>query len=163
MTALNQEEYLRKINSAIIGTGYISGFHIDAIRRSGLADVVAVHDTNYKLAQEKARENSIQNCYKDLRELLNNENIEVIHNCTPNNLHFDINRKIIESGKHVFSEKPLIIEMRQKIINGDIGKPLLVHGSYLQNWLLFDTDYNWRVDSKVGGISRCLSDMGLIG
>ena len=55
---------------------------------------------------------------------------------------------------------PLALEMKQKINKGDIGRPLLVHGSYLQDWLLFDSDYNWRVDSKIGGASRCIADIG---
>ncbi len=40
-------------------------------------------------------------------ELLADPGIAIIHNCTPNNLHFEINRKIIEAGKHLISEKPL--------------------------------------------------------
>jgi predicted dehydrogenase len=35
-----------------------------------------------------------------------------------------------------------------------------VHGSYLQDWLLFDTDYNWRVEPEMSGPSRCISDIG---
>lgn len=55
---------------------------------------------------------------------------------------------------------PLVLEMRQKVQSGDIGRPLLIHGSYLQDWLLFETDYNCRVDSKIGGDSRCMADIG---
>ena len=184
---------MQKIKSAIIGAGYISGFHIDAIRRVGNVDILAINDINYDLAKKKASEHSIPICYKDLNDLLSNKEIDAVHNCTPNYLHFDINKKIIQSGKHVFSEKPLalnskqgdelveivqknpqlfagvnfnyrmnplVIEMRQKIQSGDIGKPLLIHGSYLQDWLLFETDYNWRIDSEIGGDSRCIADIG---
>lgn len=37
---------------------------------------------------------------------------------------------------------------------------MLVHGSYLQDWLLYDTDYNWRIESKYAGNSRCVADIG---
>jgi predicted dehydrogenase len=36
----------------------------------------------------------------------------------------------------------------------------LVHGSYLQDWLLYPTDYNWRLESQVCGPSRCVADIG---
>jgi len=86
-----------RIKSAIIGTGYISRFHVDAIRRTGIADILAFYDKDYELAQKKAEEYSVPRCYKDLKDLLNDKEIDVIHNCTPNNLHFVISKKIIES------------------------------------------------------------------
>jgi len=182
-----------KIKCAIIGTGYISKFHIDSIRRTGVAEIKALYDINYELAQKMAKEFHILKCCKKLEELLDDSEINVVHNCTPNNLHYLINKKIIESGKHVFSEKPLALnsregyklvklsrdnpqiacgvnfnyrmnplvqEMKQRVQSGGIGKPLLVHGSYLQDWLLYDSDYNWRVESEIGGRSRCLADIG---
>ena len=36
----------------------------------------------------------------------------------------------------------------------------MVHGRYSQDWLLFDTDYNWRVEAKEGGKLRCMGDIG---
>ncbi|NLG77112.1 MAG: Gfo/Idh/MocA family oxidoreductase, partial [Xanthomonadaceae bacterium] len=55
---------------------------------------------------------------------------------------------------------PLMLEMRDRIAAGEIGKPRLVHGSYLQDWLLYDTDYNWRCERKTAGPSRCVADIG---
>ena len=184
---------MSKINAAIVGMGLIGVSHIDATRRIGDVNVVAVADADYELARSKAEKYSIAKCYSSVDELIADPEIHVIHNCTPNNLHLEINRKIIEAGKHVFSEKPLarstaetsqLIDLLKKhpntvaglnfcyrmnplmqdaknrIAAGEIGKPLLVHGSYLQDWLLFDTDYNWRVDVEVNGQSRCVSDIG---
>jgi len=54
----------------------------------------------------------------------------------------------------------LVQEMKYRLKNGDIGKPILVHGSYLQDWLLYDSDYNWRVEKDLGGASRVVSDIG---
>ncbi|HEV1994071.1 MAG TPA: Gfo/Idh/MocA family oxidoreductase, partial [Candidatus Acidoferrum sp.] len=39
-------------------------------------------------------------------------------------------------------------------------QPRLVHGSFLQDWLLFPTDWNWRLDPKLGGELRAVSDIG---
>ncbi len=184
---------MQRIKAAVIGTGYISDSHIDAIRRIGLADIEAVTDINCDLAKEKADRYSIPKCYASVGELLSDTSISTVHNCTPNNLHFEINRRAIESGKHIFSEKPLTMspdqsriliellkdrpsivsavnflyrmnplvqEIRYRIRKGDIGRPILAHGSYLQDWLLYDTDYNWRVEKKLGGAPRVVADIG---
>jgi predicted dehydrogenase len=43
---------------------------------------------------------------------------------------------------------------------GELGEILSIQGAYSQDWLLYDTDWNWRIDSKVGGQSRCMADVG---
>lgn len=184
---------MSRIKAGIIGMGYIGVSHIDAIRRIGFAELAAVSDVNYELAKKKADEYYIPKCYATADELLADKEITVVHNCTPNNLHKEINEKIIRAGKHIFSEKPLarssdesasmlkllaehkttvhgmnfiyrmnplVQDMKQKIRNGEIGVPRLVHGSFLQDWLLYETDYNWRIEPEVSGPSRCIADIG---
>lgn len=182
-----------KIKAGIIGMGFIGVSHIEAIRRIGFAELTAVADVNYELAIKKAGEYCIPKCFNTVDELLADPEINVIHNCTPNNLHREVNEKIIQAGKHIFSEKPLarnseessqmlkllnenknivngvnfnyrmnplVQEMKNRIKNGEIGTPKLIHGSYLQDWLLFDTDYNWRIEPEFCGPSRCVADIG---
>ena len=55
---------------------------------------------------------------------------------------------------------PLCQEAKALIAAGAIGKPRLVHGGFLQDWLLFPTDWNWRLDPKLGGELRAVSDIG---
>ncbi|HUD68374.1 MAG TPA: Gfo/Idh/MocA family oxidoreductase [Candidatus Sulfotelmatobacter sp.] len=55
---------------------------------------------------------------------------------------------------------PMVQQMRRLREAGDLGEILVVQGSYSQDWLLYDTDWNWRVDSKAGGPSRCMADIG---
>jgi predicted dehydrogenase len=55
---------------------------------------------------------------------------------------------------------PLVREARERIAKGEVGKIHLVHGSYLQDWLLYDTDWNWRLESGKGGALRAVSDIG---
>jgi predicted dehydrogenase len=50
--------------------------------------------------------------------------------------------------------------MRRMREAGDLGEVLVVQGTYSQDWLLYDTDWNWRVDAKAGGPSRCMADIG---
>jgi predicted dehydrogenase len=55
---------------------------------------------------------------------------------------------------------PLCQEARALIRRGAIGQVKLVHGSFLQDWLLFPTDWNWRLEAKLGGELRAVSDIG---
>jgi len=186
---------MRKLKAAIVGMGFIAGSHIDAVRRLGFAEVVAAAGTGPNPAQsrKKAADFYIPKYYDTLDELLLDKDIDVIHNCTPNHLHLEVNERIIQSGKHVFSEKPLAVtsaesarqlellkehpgithgvnfnyrmnplvqEMKHKVRRGEIGRPRLIHGSYLQDWLLYDTDYNWRLESGLSGPSRAIADIG---
>lgn len=181
------------IRVGIIGMGMIGSRHIETLRRIGGVQIAAISDQNYALARRKAEEFCIPKCYATAEELIADPEIQVVHDCTPNYLHLDINSKIIKADKHVFSEKPLgmtsaesaqmlallaehprvvagidfcyrmnalVQDARHRIANGEIGRPYLIHGSYLQDWLLFDTDYNWRIDPNLSGESRCVADIG---
>ena len=55
---------------------------------------------------------------------------------------------------------PMVQQMRHMCESGDLGEILIVQGTYSQDWLLYDTDWNWRVAAKVGGPSRCMADIG---
>jgi predicted dehydrogenase len=55
---------------------------------------------------------------------------------------------------------PLCQEARALIHKGAIGQVKLIHGSFLQDWLLFPTDWNWRLEAKLGGELRAVSDIG---
>jgi predicted dehydrogenase len=55
---------------------------------------------------------------------------------------------------------PMAQHMRRLCEDGDLGEILVVQGTYSQDWLLYDTDWNWRVEAKTGGPSRCMADIG---
>jgi len=182
-----------RIRTGIVGMGFIGVCHLDAIKRIGFAEISAVADMDFELAKRKADEFGVSKCYETVDALVADPEIDIVHNCTPNFMHFEINEKIIKAGKHILSEKPLALnsdeshkmlmlleqnpeivhavnfnyrmnplvqDMKNRIAAGEIGKPMLVHGSYLQDWLLYDTDYNWRLEPEVGGPSRCIADIG---
>ena len=184
---------MKKMKVAIIGMGYIGKCHIDALRRIKNVEIAAVADAVEFLAKAAAEEYGIPHWYTDIEPILNDPEIVAVHNCTPNHMHTAINERVIRSGKHIFSEKPLamnsqeseallrllketpdvvagvnycyrmyplMLETKKRIAAGEIGAPRLVHGSYLQDWMLYDTDYNWRCERKMAGISRCVADIG---
>jgi predicted dehydrogenase len=53
-----------------------------------------------------------------------------------------------------------VIEAHERIARGDLGAVHQVMGSYLQDWLLLDTDWNWRLDPAEGGELRAVGDIG---
>ncbi len=55
---------------------------------------------------------------------------------------------------------PLCQEARAMVERGLIGEPRLVHGSFLQDWLFYPTDWNWRLEPHLGGELRAVSDIG---
>lgn len=55
---------------------------------------------------------------------------------------------------------PMVQHMRRMVESGDVGEVIVVQGTYSQDWLLFDTDYNWRIEAKENGASRCMADIG---
>lgn len=55
---------------------------------------------------------------------------------------------------------PLNLEARERIARGDLGRIFSVNGSYVQDWLLHETDYNWRVLADQGGQLRAVADIG---
>jgi predicted dehydrogenase len=153
---------------------------------------VAVADMNEKLAREKADQLHVPKAYGNYEALLDDPDIQVVHNATPNYLHYPVNVAAINKGKHVICDKPLAMtaaeakklvdlatkagivhgvtfgyrgnplvqHARAAIAKGAIGKPHFLHGYYLQDWLLKDTDYSWRLEPDKSGISSALGDIG---
>jgi predicted dehydrogenase len=180
------------VNVAVIGSGFMGAAHVDALRRVPGVQVVAIASVDAARARELAGQFGIPHVLEDWRGLLERDDVHAVHNCTPNNLHFEVNRALIEAGKHVLSEKPLTMtsqesaelvrlarargvttainfnyrgyplvqQARAMVRRGDLGELFLVHGHYLQDWLLYDTDYNWRLESSVSGASRAVADIG---
>ena len=60
----------------------------------------------------------------------------------------------------VYRYYPTVREARERVGSGQTGPLRLLHGTYLQDWLLRPDDANWRVDERLGGPSRAFADIG---
>lgn len=91
------------LNVAVIGLGAVSKVHLPAIHNNPKVQLVAVCDINVSL------KDTIQdvNFYTDYEEMLNKENIDVVHICLPHHLHLPATKACAEKGVNVFLEKPL--------------------------------------------------------
>ncbi len=181
---------MKKMRAGVIGVGFIGAAHIEALRRLGYVDVVALAAA--RDAEKKAASLYVPNGYADYREMIDRENLDAVHICTPNSMHYEMAMYAMEKGVHVLCEKPLsvtaaearslrdyalshsivncvnfnlrqnpqVVQMKEMVKAGDVGKIYSIHGSYLQDWLYCDTDYSWRLDPSLSGESCAFTDIG---
>ncbi|MCK8490703.1 MULTISPECIES: Gfo/Idh/MocA family protein [Spirosoma] len=182
---------MQKINVGVVGTGFIGPAHIEALRRLPNTNVLALCEVTAELARQKADQLGIERSCT-FEELLAMDDIQVVHICTPNFLHYQQSKAALEAGKHVVCEKPLAKDLHEAeelvklaketgLVNAvhfnlryyplvrqmkamreknDLGDVYSVIGSYLQDWLFYDTDYNWRLEPDKSGDSRAIADIG---
>ncbi len=101
---------MRRIGMGLIGPGFVGAHHIDAVRRLGFVDVVAVAASTLESAQKKAKEYNVPKAYGSYEELIADPDIHVVHNTTPNYLHAPVNLAVIAGKKHIVSDKPLALD-----------------------------------------------------
>ena len=83
---------------------------MDAVRRLGFVDVVAVAASTLESAKKKAAEYCVPKAYGSYEELIADPDIHVVHNTTPNYLHAPVNLAVIAKRKHIVSDKPLALD-----------------------------------------------------
>src|SRR4051794_5784495 len=176
------------LRAAIAGTGFIGAVHAHAVRVAG-GTVAGVAASTPARSQAAAAQLGAERAFASAEELAEAPDVDVVHICTPNHLHEDLALRALAAGKHVVCEKPIAVDLagadRLLEAAGRAGTvaavPLvyrfyptvreararlqgeaihLVHGSYLQDWLLSADDDNWRVDAELGGASRAFADIG---
>lgn len=181
---------MRRLKAAVIGSGFIGGAHVDALKRVPGVDVVALVDIFD--AQKKAEALDVPQGFADYKEMIEKLHPDCIHICTPNSTHREIALYAIEHGVNVICEKPMArnaaeakemvdaarkaglvcavnfhnrfypanAQLHSMAKNGEFGKINGVHGGYLQDCFSLETDFNWRMLSKNGGTTRVTSDIG---
>ena len=67
---------------------------------------------------------------------------------------------VVACVPYVYRYHPMVREIRARRLAGELGELLLIHGSYLQDWLASPSTSSWRVDPRIGGPSRAFADIG---
>src|SRR4029453_9929311 len=98
---------MKRIRMGLVGPGFVGMHHIDAVRRLGFVDVVAIADGDEALAATKAEPAGGPKAYGSFRAPAPDPDIHVIHNTPPNFLHGPVIRAALAHRKHIVSEKPL--------------------------------------------------------
>jgi predicted dehydrogenase len=179
------------LTAGIIGTGFMSRVHAQAILAGGNS-VAGVVGSSLVRGQAAAADYPATHAFATVQDLLDS-GVDVVHVCTPNALHFDAALAAIEAGVPVICEKPLatsvgdavslvrsaedrgivtgipfiyryyplVREIRRRISQQPANRLWLLHGSYLQDWLAEKSATNWRVSTELGGQSRAFGDIGV--
>src|SRR5215468_5840993 len=89
---------MQKIRTALFGTGFVGRVHLEGIRRLGFVDVYAIGEPQIEKANQLAAEFGVSKTEADYRKILEDKNVDAVHVCTPNFLHFPIAKDAIEAG-----------------------------------------------------------------
>ena len=141
---------MKRIRTGIIGVGFIGAVHIEQLRRLGNVDVVAICEAVN--AEKKAQANFIPAFYSDYKTMINNENLDCIHICTPNNTHFDIAMYAMERGVHVVCEKPMTCTAEEACILCEKAKEKGVIHAMNFNCRFYPIAYQMREMVKAGDV-----------
>src|SRR5262245_60403529 len=98
---------MRRIAMGLGGPGFVGPHHIDAVRRLGFVDVVAVAGSTEASARRKADALGVPKSYGSYEALVSDPDVHVVHNTTPNYLHVPVIEAALAQRKHVVSDKPL--------------------------------------------------------
>ena len=90
---------MERIKAAVIGTGFIGPSHIEALRRLGNVEVVALADMDQETADKKAAQLGVAKAYGDYHALLADPDVQAVHICTPNHLHYPMAKEAMAAGK----------------------------------------------------------------
>jgi predicted dehydrogenase len=69
-------------------------------------------------------------------------------------------KKLVNAINFNIRMYPMSQQARSMVQSGEIGDLFILQGSYLQDWLLFPTDWNWRLEPNQGGSLRAVGDIG---
>ena len=98
------------LRAGIIGAGFIGAVHAHAARRLGSRVVGLVASTPERTAAAVARVGA-ERVFADATALIESDEIDVVHVCTPNDLHRPLTEAALAAGKHVICEKPLATDL----------------------------------------------------
>lgn len=167
---------MKEYKAAVIGAGFIGAVHVEMLRRLGNVSVVALCDaidadkkaasmhienaySDYKKMIDEQKPDAIHICTP------NHTHYEIAKYAIEKGVNFICEKPFtttVEQAKELVSlakEKgivgavnfhnrlyPMPNEMHRMIEKGEVGDLFSVHGGYVQDWLMYDTDYSWRLE-----------------
>ncbi len=176
--------------TAVIGTGFVGVAHIEALRRLGNVKIIAICDTfgieekakklfvkkaytDYKKMIDELDLDFVHICtpnythYPIAKYALEHDINVVLEKPLTLNISEALNltklaksRNLINAVNYHNRMYPAPSFSKRFIESNKIGNIFLVNGVYIQDWLLYDTDYSWRLNSNESGITRAVADIG---
>ena len=94
------------MKTAIVGCGFMGTTHTEALRRLGIP-VVGLCGFDPEEGQRTALRLNLGKAYNHFEEVIADPEVNVVHLCTPNYLHYSMAKAALQAGKHVLCEKPV--------------------------------------------------------
>jgi len=176
-----------RLSAALVGTGFIAAVHVDALRRLGV-DVLGVVGSSPDRAAEAGLGNvygSLGELLEDDRidvvhlTTPNHLHYPQVKQALAAGKHVVCEKPlaltaaesrelvgladaagVVHCTNFMARFYPLVQQARSLLNEGSLGEIWNVHGSYLQDWLLRPTDWNWRLEPERGGEVRAIGDIG---
>ncbi|MEY8355522.1 Gfo/Idh/MocA family oxidoreductase [Lachnospiraceae bacterium 54-53] len=174
----------------VVGTGFIGRVHIETVRRLGNVEVVALADTiSAKEAAESLNVPQYFTGYRQMIDTMkldvlhictpNNTHFEIAMYAMEHGVHVICEKPMcvsIEEARALVTKAretgliaainfhnrfyPMNNHLKNVIQDGELGEIFSITGSYTQDWLLYETDYSWRLNSSESGSTRAVADIG---
>lgn len=182
--------YSNRLKVGVVGAGFIGPAHIEALRRHGIDVVGLCEDTpdratekaeSLRLRAYESFEVMIADPQLDVIHITSPNHLHYTHAkasllagkhvVCEKPLAMDTSesaelvalareKDLVNAVNFNIRFYPLSQQARAMINSGDIGNVYIVQGSYLQDWLLLPTDWNWRLEPELGGEMRAVADIG---
>ena len=178
------------LRAGIIGTGFIGPVHLEALRRLGVqVTALCDLPSRVEGAARKMGIPSVYGDYRELLRATDVDVVHITapnrfhcemalavlkagKHCVcekPLAMNTAETAKIVKAARaagRVFAVNynvrfyPAVLALREIVKRGELGEVIHVNGSYFQDWLFKDTDYNWRLLPNEGGKLRAVADIG---
>ncbi len=139
-----------RVKVAVIGAGAWAPRHVEAIRRTGMGDVAALVGRDPVKVRVAASRLAVDRSSVDVREVLEDPTIEVIHICTPNDSNARLAHAAIAAGKHVVVEKPIALSAEEARGLAEAAASSRVHGMTAFTYRGFSTLRRFRTRVQEG-------------
>lgn len=181
---------MKFLRAGIIGAGFIGRVHIETVRRLGFAEVIAIADTNgaEEIAGKLSVPNYFKD-YKHMIDTMNldiihictpnNTHFEIAMYALSHGVHVLCEKPMttsVEQARLLLKKSeetglvaainfhnrfyPMCSHLMNIVKDKELGDIFSISGSYMQDWLLYDTDYSWRLNEKESGNTRVIADIG---
>lgn len=181
---------MKVFRTGIVGTGFVGQIHVETLRRLGNVEVVALTDKySAEASARKLNIQRYFTDYKEMIDTMdldavhictpNNTHFEIALYALEHGVNVICEKpmtttveqaealveKARETGRVAainFHNRfyPMTNHLKNIIADGELGDIFSLSGSYMQDWLLFETDYSWRLNAAESGATRVIADIG---
>ncbi|MBO9409731.1 Gfo/Idh/MocA family oxidoreductase [Shimia sp. R9_1] len=122
-----KSDFAEKIGIAFVGCGYVADLYQATLSNwTGLLDLRGVHDISLARQTQFASHYGVRQ-YDSLDAILTDPNVQIVVNLTPPAQHYAISQKCLSAGRHVYSEKPLALNLAEAKHLVDLAQEKGVH------------------------------------